>query len=54
MIKFCDWHCIYARFPKETALDGAGSCRTFQAVWCQFYKRLVPKNIKCKKKEEEL
>ena len=34
-IIFCDMRCQYASFPKENAVDGAGSCRTFAALWCE-------------------
>ena len=61
MLDFCDLMCEYAEHPKETAVDGAGSCRTFVAVYCNFKKSLVHKNMPCamkklkmqKKNEEE-
>ena len=32
---FCDLTCRYASWPEDLALDGAGSCRTFQAIYCE-------------------
>ena len=46
-IKFCDLHCEHARFPEEGAIDGAGSCRTFAALWCTELKKYVTKNAPC-------
>jgi hypothetical protein len=46
-IKFCDLRCEHASFPKEEALDGARSCRTFTALWCSQLQALVPKNAPC-------
>lgn len=48
---FCDLMCIYASMPKETAIDGAGSCRTFAALYCKKRKSLVHKNMHCKEKK---
>ncbi len=31
---FCDLACAYARMPRETGIDGSGSCRTFVALYC--------------------
>ncbi len=47
---FCDLMCIYARVPKEQAVDGSGSCRTFIAVYCRRKKSFVPKNLACSEK----
>jgi len=47
---FCDLMCKYAQTPKETAVDGAGSCRTFAALYCSKKKSLVHKNMPCKLK----
>jgi hypothetical protein len=33
VLNFCDLMCKYAEAPKETAVDGAGSCRTFVALY---------------------
>jgi hypothetical protein len=43
--------CKYAEHPKETAVDGAGSCRTFVALYCNLKKSLVHKNMPCTLKE---
>ena len=48
---FCDLTCRYAGWPKDLALDGAGSCRTFQAIYCEKKKRSVYKNAPCMEKE---
>ncbi|MDI6794066.1 MAG: hypothetical protein QME81_14595 [bacterium] len=45
--KFCDLTCEYAEWPKDKAMDGAGSCRTFQALHCRKIKRIVHKNGLC-------
>jgi len=47
---FCDLMCVYARLPKEQAVDGSGSCRTFIAVYCRRKKSFVPKNVACGEK----
>lgn len=36
--------------PKETGVDGAGSCRTFVALRCELKKTLVHKNMPCSQK----
>ena len=46
-IKFCDLRCEYASFPENEAVDGAKSCRTFAALWCDKLQTLVPKNAPC-------
>ncbi|MEW6266905.1 MAG: hypothetical protein AB1641_27840 [Thermodesulfobacteriota bacterium] len=46
-MRFCDLKCPHASFPKENALDGAGSCRTFVALHCAVLDRLVHKNGPC-------
>jgi hypothetical protein len=48
---FCDHTCKYAAWPDEEAVDGSGSCRTFQAVFCRKKGRLVHKNMPCQEKE---
>ncbi|MDR2018267.1 MAG: hypothetical protein LBQ00_05270 [Syntrophobacterales bacterium] len=50
IFEFCDLMCKYASIPEETALDGAGSCRTFVAMYCTLKKSLVHKNMPCSKK----
>ena len=49
-VDFCDMKCRYARFPEESAVDGAGSCRTFAAVYCEKKKAYVHKNMPCREK----
>ncbi len=46
-MKWCDLSCEYASMPKEQAVDGAGSCRTFAALYCAKLSRLVHKNALC-------
>lgn len=46
-MKWCDLSCEHASFPKEPAVDGAGSCRTFAALYCARLERLVHKNGPC-------
>jgi len=46
--KWCDLSCEHAAFPEEEALDGSGSCRTFQALYCRLLGRLVFKNDRCR------
>ncbi|MBA4416290.1 MAG: hypothetical protein C0392_00040 [Syntrophus sp. (in: bacteria)] len=50
MLDFCDLMCAYAKTPTETAIDGAGSCRTFVALYCELKKSLVHKNMPCSNK----
>ncbi len=50
-MEFCDLACKHADWPREQALDGAGSCRTFQAVYCAKKNRHVHKNMPCPDKE---
>lgn len=42
--------CKYARIPEQEAVDGAGSCMTFTALYCERKNCLVHKNLPCKKK----
>jgi hypothetical protein len=51
-MRWCDLRCPEASFPKEEAVDGAGSCRTFSALYCAKLKRLVPKNAPCPLEEQ--
>ena len=46
-IKFCDLRCDKAEFPKEKAIDGSNSCRTFMALWCNQLAKHVVKNAPC-------
>ena len=47
---YCDLSCRYAEMPKDQDIDGAGSCRTFVALYCRQKKSLVHKNLPCNKK----
>jgi hypothetical protein len=53
IMDFCDMNCRYASRPKQEALDGSGSCRTFQALYCKKRGRLVYKNAPCTEKETQ-
>jgi hypothetical protein len=46
-MKWCDLNCEHASFPQDEAVDGAGSCRTFTALYCARLDRLVHKNAPC-------
>ncbi len=50
LFDFCDLTCDYAEMPKMSGIDGAGSCRTFAALFCKRKKVLVHKNHPCSKK----
>jgi hypothetical protein len=50
LLGFCDLMCEYAETPKETGVDGSGSCRTFVALYCSVKKSLVHKNMPCRQK----
>jgi hypothetical protein len=50
-MEFCDMRCRHARWPGQEGLDGSGSCRTFQAVYCGKKGRPVHKNAPCADKE---
>lgn len=43
---WCDLTCKYARFP-EKLCDGSKTCRTFVALYCKKFKKLVYKNKEC-------
>jgi hypothetical protein len=49
-VDFCDLKCLYASFPKEEAVDGGRSCRTFAALYCSKKKTYVHKNMPCREK----
>jgi len=51
-MEFCDLNCRYAGWPEKDALDGSGSCRTFQAIFCMKKERVVNKNNPCAEKEK--
>ncbi len=53
-MEFCDLNCEYASWPEDGSLDGAGSCRTFQAIYCEKKKRHVHKNMPCDEKKKRL
>jgi hypothetical protein len=46
-IIFCEPTCEFASFPKDEAIDGAKSCRTFSALWCGKLNQYVTKNAPC-------
>jgi hypothetical protein len=46
-MKWCDLSCEHASFPGTEAVDGAGSCRTFLALYCARLNQLVHKNGPC-------
>jgi hypothetical protein len=50
LFDFCDLACAFAEIPRETGIDGSGSCRTFIALYCTRKKALVHKNHPCSKK----
>lgn len=50
-MKFCDMTCKHAAWPKDDSLDGSGSCRTFQAIFCKKKSLNVHKNAPCLEKE---
>ncbi len=52
-MEFCDMSCVHASWPEDEALDGSGSCRTFQAVYCKKKTQIVHKNMPCRDKEKE-
>jgi hypothetical protein len=49
---FCDLNCVHAEWPEDESLDGSGSCRTFQAIYCKKKKRHVHKNMPCPEKSK--
>jgi len=51
-MEFCDLNCEYATWPEDDSLDGSGSCRTFQAVYCKKKNRHVHKNMPCNEKSK--
>lgn len=51
-MEWCDLSCEYASFPGTEAVDGAGSCRTFAALYCGKLNRLVHKHGPCQCPEE--
>lgn len=53
MMKWCDLSCAHASFPRAEAVDGAGSCRTFAALYCARLEKLVHKHGPCQCPEED-
>jgi hypothetical protein len=53
IVKWCDLSCEQASFPKEAAVDGSGSCRTFAALYCRKLGKLVHKNGPCQDEEQQ-
>jgi hypothetical protein len=51
--KWCDLRCPHASFPEEDALDGSGSCRTFQALRCGYLDEIVTKNAPCEARRRQ-
>jgi hypothetical protein len=49
-MEFCDLECAHAEFPREDAVDGSRSCRTFVALYCRGRKVYVHKNLPCAEK----
>lgn len=49
---FCDLKCEHAEWPEDESLDGSGSCRTFQAIYCKKKNRHVHKNMPCPEKSK--
>lgn len=47
MPRWCDLSCPEASFPPAEAVDGAGSCRTFAALYCAKLGQLVHKHGLC-------
>jgi len=52
-MEFCDLNCEYATWPRDEGLDGSGSCRTFQAIYCTKKARHVHKNMPCPDKRKK-
>lgn len=51
-MEFCDLTCKHAAWPDQDSLDGSGSCRTFQAIYCKKKGRYVHKNVPCYEKSK--
>jgi hypothetical protein len=49
---FCDLKCRHARIPRGE-MDGAGSCMTFTAIYCDLHNRHVMKAQPCTDREEK-
>jgi hypothetical protein len=46
-MQWCDLSCEHASFPQMDAVDGAGSCQTFAALFCARLNKLVHKHGPC-------
>jgi len=46
-LRWCDLRCEHAEFPRDTAVDGSGSCMTFTALYCRLMDKYVQKNSPC-------
>ncbi len=46
-LKWCDLRCDKAETARQDALDGSGSCRTFQTLYCTLLNKHVTKNAPC-------
>lgn len=51
-MEFCDLTCIHASWADKEAMDGSGSCMTFQALYCRKKMMHVHKNMPCIEKEK--
>ncbi len=45
-VQWCSMECEYAQWPKDN-VDGAKSCRTFNALWCDKMQEHVTRNTPC-------
>ncbi len=45
-ITFCTMSCEHAEWPRD-GVDGAKSCRTFNAVWCRALEQHTTRNAPC-------
>lgn len=45
-VLWCTMACPHARWPKDN-IDGAKSCRTFNAIWCAQLEQHVTRNTPC-------
>lgn len=45
-VKWCTLSCEHADWPRDH-VDGAKSCRTFNAVWCRALEQHVTRNTPC-------
>lgn len=45
-VKWCTMACEHAEWPRDN-VDGAKSCRTFNAIWCLALEQHVTRNTPC-------